>query len=85
MKKISLTNDFHNTSATLHPQMVTSGRFTGYYRISRRSTLRLRSKLCGSTDCSCGGIFGERGGLPLDVVAQTADCIYMIDLAQSHE
>ena len=47
---ITLTNDFHNTSATVRP-------VNGL--ISRRSFLRASKKLCGIDGCTCGIIRGQ--------------------------
>jgi hypothetical protein len=84
MKKITLTNDFHNTEATVIPQLITEGRNKGLYKISRKTALRLRSKLCGNSDCTCGGNFGERGGAYLNVVNEDYDRNYIIDLGGSN-
>ena len=80
MKKITLTNEFHNTEATVIPQLITEGRHKGYYKISRKTALRLRNELCGIEGCTCGGTFGERGGAYLNVVNEDYDRNYIIDL-----
>jgi len=83
-RKVELTNNFHDTSATVIPQLITEGRFKGYYRISRKVAMRLRSELCGSQECSCGGNFGERGGNHLDVCNEDSERNYIIDMGGSH-
>jgi len=80
MKKITLTNDFHNTQATVIPQPVTEGRDKGYHKISRKTMLRLRNQLCGLHDCTCGGQFGERGGIRLTLVDEDSEQNIIIDL-----
>ena len=65
MQTITLTNNFHNTEATLH----VSPRETGVFFVSRGQQRRARGKLCPYYDCTCGGTFGQRGGLRLDVLA----------------
>jgi hypothetical protein len=80
MKKIRLINEFHNTEATVMPQLVTDGRFKGYYRVSRKTAMRLRRELCGVTDCCCGGPFGERGGDPIRVITEEYDRSYIVDI-----
>lgn len=58
--RITMTNSFHNTSATLDVPP------TG--RISGSVVRRVRRQLCGKSGCQCGGNFGERGGASLEVV-----------------
>lgn len=84
MTTITLTNDFHNTSATVRPSLIKDGRFAGYHKISRKTALRLRNELCGISGCSCGGNFGERGGAHIDVINEDYDRNYIVDLKRSH-
>jgi hypothetical protein len=84
MKKITLSNEFHSTEATVIPQLIADGRFKGYYKISRKVAMRLRNELCGMSDCSCGGNFGERGGNRLDVCNEDSERNYIIDMSTSH-
>jgi hypothetical protein len=84
VKCITLSNDFHNTSAAVRPVEITSGRFVGLHKISRRTALRLRAALCGNAECTCGGTFGERGGPRLAVVNEDYDRNYIIDLRYSN-
>jgi len=84
MKKITLSNNFHNTEATVIPQAITEGRFKGYAKISRKTAMRLKNELCGSADCLCGGNFGERGGSHLEVINEDYERNYIIDLGASH-
>lgn len=51
--KITLTNDFHNTSTIVHVDD------RGW--ITERQLKRARKALCGVDGCSCGGDAGERG------------------------
>lgn len=74
-----LTNDFHNTTASVRPVLISEGRFRGYYKISWRTAKRLRSELCGSAECVCGGTFGERGS-PLSVVNEDYDRNYIVEV-----
>ncbi|MBI5056973.1 MAG: hypothetical protein HZB61_10205 [Nitrospirae bacterium] len=83
MKKITLSNEFHNTEATVIPQEITEGRFKGFHMISRATARKLKNKLCGSTDCTCGDSFGSRGGVHLDVINEDYDRSYIIDLRSS--
>lgn len=80
MKRITLINEFHNTEATVIPQEIPEGRFAGLHRISRKTAMRLRRELCGNSDCVCGGNFGERGGVSLDVVNEDYERNYIVDL-----
>ena len=73
MQEFTLTNDFHNTEATIRPVAITSGRFAGLHMVSRATMLRIKRKLCGMTGCCCGGQFGERGGAYLRVVNEDGD------------
>jgi len=51
-------NNFHNTSYTFR---------TRYYKALSRDQIRLcRNALCGVSNCTCGGVVGERG--PQDFV-----------------
>ena len=63
MRALTLTNDFHNTEAVVHPRVVCVNewgqRFLG---LTHSQVRRADRKLCGMPDCSCGGIAGERGG-----------------------
>jgi len=78
MKKIILTNDFHNTEAAVIPQRITEGRFTGYHKVSRRTARRLHNELCGSDECVCGDTFGARGGTKLEVVNEDYERNYIV-------
>ena len=53
MKTATIYNDFHHTEATCRPD--------AEGRINRRQVRRLWHKLCGITDCECGGDLGQRG------------------------
>lgn len=88
MKKITLTNDFHNTEATVIPQFITEGRHKGCYKISRKTAMRLRNVLCGNSDCVCGGTFGERGlqgDITFDVINVDYDRNYIVQLINRHD
>ncbi|MDP2026467.1 hypothetical protein [Sulfuriferula sp.] len=80
----TLTNSFHNTSATVRPVAITEGRFAGMHKISRKTALRLRNELCGIEGCTCGGNFGERGGIVLDVANEDYDRNYIVDLSRNN-
>lgn len=81
--QVTLTNDFHGTSATVRPVAITEGRFAGMHKISRKTAMRLRAELCVS-GCTCGGNFGERGGAHLAVVNEDYDRNYIIDMRASN-
>lgn len=88
MKKITLTNDFHNTEVTVIPQLVTEGRHKGHYKISHKIAMRLRNELCGRSDCTCGGNFGERGQqgeVVLDVINVDYDRNFIVQLINRHD
>ena len=82
--QITLTNDFHNTSATVRPVPIKSGRFAGYHKIAWKTVMRLRRELCGRTGCKCGGQFGERGGAYLCVTNEDEFGALIIRLGSSH-
>jgi len=50
--KLTIENTFHNTSASV---VVSTESMT----MSARSIKRADNKLCGMSDCSCGGIFSR--------------------------
>lgn len=86
MEAFTLTNDFHNTSATVRPEAIKEGRFAGMHKISRATMLRTRRQLCGIAGCTCGGQFGERsGGAYICVVNEDAERNIIVDLGASHE
>ena len=62
MRALTLTNDFHNTVAVVHPRVVevtrSGKRILG---LTHRQVLRAEQKLCGMHGCACGGCAGERG------------------------
>ena len=80
MATVTLINDFHGTSANVRPILIKDGRFSGYHKISRKTAMRLRNELCGINGCVCGGKFGERGGVYLNVVNEDYDRNYIIDM-----
>jgi hypothetical protein len=77
---ILLTNDFHHTESRVQPVLIKTGRFSGYYRISKATVMRLRNTLCGIKGCTCGGEFGERGCHSIEVVNQDYDQNYIVQL-----
>ena len=82
--KVTLSNSFHNTEATVRPIEIKDGRFAGYHKVSRATMMRTRRKLCGFSDCCCGGQFGERDGAYLNVVNEDSDRNIIIDMRASH-
>jgi len=82
-KKITLTNDFHNTSATIVPVPITDGRFKGLHKISRKTYLRVCHELCGINGCQCGGQFGHRAG-HVAVVNEDYDRNLIIDINECY-
>lgn len=52
MKRITLSNDFHNTEITLHVKDNT---------ISAGQVKKARRELCGISGCTCGNDLGMRG------------------------
>ena len=61
--KITLTNSFHNTEASM--TIPANGMISGSV------VRRVRRELCGIKGCQCGGNFGERGGYVPEVVGVT--------------
>ena len=53
MMVLTLTNTYHNTSTTLRPKQV--GEALGAWRISKRAWNDAHKRLCGMSDCECGG------------------------------
>jgi hypothetical protein len=60
--KITLTNDFHNTSVVLRSR---DGRLTGGQRD------RAKRILCGITGCTCSDEWGMRGKQPDKLAIET--------------
>ena len=82
--KATLTNNFHNTEATISPVEIKEGRFAGYHKVSRATMMRARRTLCGVSGCQCGGQFGERGGAYLNVINEDSDRNLIVDMKASH-
>lgn len=85
--KITLSNDFHETEATVVPRKYgppspTTGQQR--YAVSHRTAQRLRKELCGQEDCCCGGTFGERGGSYLYVISQDQNRNWIVNLRASN-
>lgn len=76
--KITLSNDFHSTIATIIPKKITEGRHKGLYRISASTAKRAKNKLCGGDNCTCGGNFGERGGDYLELINIDRDKSFIV-------
>ena len=53
--KITITNDFHNTYATLSPRG---------NRLTASQIRRAKLKLCGIAGCTCSDFIGRRGEQP---------------------
>lgn len=51
--KITLRNDFHGTEYTIH---CIHGRLSSGWIISASQAKRADRRLCGMSDCCCGGI-----------------------------
>jgi hypothetical protein len=81
--KITLANDFHGTTAAMIANPV-SGHT---YRVSGRIVKRMRSELCGLTDCMCGGNFGERGRqeVSIEVTGVAEDGGYTIEVDNGNQ
>ena len=73
MLKITLTNDFHGTEATV--------RVKGDRKLSRSQIRRVRKVLCGIDSCTCGGNLSERGRQSVEIVITGRDeiCLYPAD------
>lgn len=71
MKKITLENDFHNTSINLIPILDLANEFGGdELHLSRRQVRRAREALCGVSGCTCSGNAGTRGSQRFDIWMQ---------------
>lgn len=57
--KITLANNFHNTSTETTACVAGEGRWW----VSKAEAARVRKALCGVADCTCGGNLGERPAL----------------------
>ena len=57
MRKIKLTNDFHNTSVNLNVDVD----YYGNSELSDRQVARSKFILCGFRGCECSGHLGVRG------------------------
>ena len=60
---ITLSNDFHRTQVTL--RVVELGR-----PLSKNQIRRARQTLCGHDGCLCGGVLGERGEQPVEIILE---------------
>lgn len=78
--RIKLTNDFHRTEAVIIPQPITDGRFRGRHYITRKTMLRVRRALCGVPTCCCGGTFGERNWIDMEIVTEDYDRNLIVDV-----
>jgi hypothetical protein len=56
MKTITVKNDFHRTAANIRAEKSESGTL-----LTRATVARVRRKLCGISECTCGGVLGQRG------------------------
>lgn len=56
---LTILNDFHNTTAQVRPGL------DGI--LSASQVLRVRRKLCGVSECRCGGTLGERGPRAVEI------------------
>lgn len=64
---IELLNDFHNTSVRVRgavKRRTFAGEQVGYISLNQRQATRVRAKLCGANDCTCGVV---RGPQPSDI------------------
>lgn len=80
-KTIKLINTFHNTEVTVKP---TERKDLGMkvYDLTARQAKRARKKLCGSPDCTCSGVLGERGSNIADAVEYNDGSVSFILLAE---
>ena len=53
IKELTLTNDFHNTTATLMPSKVYENEYGLFARVSWDDWITANFLLCGMKDCSC--------------------------------
>ena len=62
MRKIKLTNDFHNTETVVIPKKIISYIYNEIcIQLTKSQKKRAWKNLCGMHDCSCSGLAGERG------------------------
>lgn len=64
MSKFTISNDFHNSTATVK---IALGAW-----LSKSQIARVRAQLCGISGCTCGGNLSERGkqSVEIDVAGQ---------------
>jgi len=60
MRKITLTNDFHNSSATLLADVAMMPCGDVEAVIAQAAYRRAKRKLCGNPRCGCGGYRGPQ-------------------------
>lgn len=59
--KITLTNNFHNSSCNVFPKGELEKLFNRQaYRISYATFKRIENKLCGCKECCCGTTRGDK-------------------------
>lgn len=59
--KITLKNDFHNSSVTLNAEVLSHVYHTATAYLSANQVKRAKQKLCGINGCTCSGDAGTRG------------------------
>lgn len=62
MKNLILKNDFHLTQVTLRVSCEDEIKAGTNFKLSPSQVKRAFYVLCGSKDCCCGGVAGERSG-----------------------
>lgn len=63
MRKIKLTNDFHNTECVVIPKKIMSHIYNEIeIHLSASQKKRAWRKLCGMDDCLCSGLVGDENG-----------------------
>jgi len=79
-KKVTLTNNFHNSEVSLRLELMESGKYKGFYKVSPNQTKQAYNKLCGISGCTCGDTFGSRGGIHLELINQDYDNNYYVQI-----
>jgi hypothetical protein len=62
-KKITFSNDFHNTQCTVIGKLASNQR--GYI-ISLDQLKKVKRNLCGMSNCGCGSIRGQQDGFKFE-------------------
>lgn len=77
MRKITLTNDFHNTEVTLN---LRDGK-----NLSPGQVKKARNTLCGIKGCTCSGAVGTRGWDNPEIEVRQDGSAYLVDAVKCED